>query len=753
MTASNSGASTQFDPWILWVTFRRCWFWVLPIGAVLAALASFGVLSTFVPTYRANALLQANQDWIVFKGVMPTLTDLARTEKSLFFNPIVIDPVLADPDLRRAPSLSDPDTAEVNLRKNLKISSDGTPTQLLVSYEDTDREAAANVCNAVVESYLRQRDDFDNIRVSNLGRWLEPEIQRWEQEVEERRQSVNRLSQQTLGYAPGRATSVAENNDNMSLLAKLRADIADLTVELSIADAQLAMKGEAQSAMVLDVNSTFVPPIIKVQRREPTEDDIAKIVQRKPEVVNARERIRRYEGMILNMEDTDLVRINRSYYDELKAKKNESEKKLQAAMDAARQQALVEVQKLADEDFKLQEEEAKTKIELARREFEQGLKLASLDHQSEGRIAMEAEKQQRDGLETRLQMIEKQYDAERTRLEQFGGTTAELQFAQEQLDVANEVLIQLRSRDAAIKTERRQDGAVRTLAAATPPKTPVEEIPVKKMAVAGLAAMMIPFLIGLLWELRVQRVTDSSMCDGLIVVGEVAKLPAGPRSSRGRRVFEESIDSLRANLFLSKQWEGTRSIAVASSVSGEGKSSVASQLAISIAKATGETVLLVDADVRCPDQHRLFGLDMGAGLSGVLSGQTTLTEAIDTSLGDLIHVLPAGKLTTSPHRMLNPKAMKAFISDAMEKYTYVVVDTSPVLSAGETLAIASAVESTLMCMMRDVSRMDSVRLATRRLEAAGANMVGTVFSGVTAQQYAYRYGDYHYVMPDFNTPS
>jgi len=86
------------------------------------------------------------------------------------------------------------------------------------------------------------------------------------------------------------------------------------------------------------------------------------------------------------------------------------------------------------------------------------------------------------------------------------------------------------------------------------------------------------------------------------------------------------------------------------------------------------------------------------------------------------------------------------MGEALDKYTYVVIDTSPVLSAGETLAIAATVESTLLCVMRDVSRVDSIRQTTRRLEAAGASLIGTVFSGVTSRQYAYRYGDYHYAM-------
>ena len=201
---------------------------------------------------------------------------------------------------------------------------------------------------------------------------------------------------------------------------------------------------------------------------------------------------------------------------------------------------------------------------------------------------------------------------------------------------------------------------------------------------------------------------------------------------------------------LSTQTKNARTVTVASSMSGEGKSSVSSQLAISLAKACGETVLLIDADLRSPDQHDIFGLEMGPGLAGVMAGEATLDDAIDDTLGELVHVLPAGRMTLSPHRLLSADGMQDLLNSAVEHYKYVIVDTAPVLSAGETLAVAAQTDATLVCVMRDVSRSDAVLRSSRRLEAAGA-MVGTVFSGVPSRQYAYRYGDYRYLTPKIGT--
>ncbi len=142
------------------------------------------------------------------------------------------------------------------------------------------------------------------------------------------------------------------------------------------------------------------------------------------------------------------------------------------------------------------------------------------------------------------------------------------------------------------------------------------------MALGAAGGFVLPFLFGLLWEFRSNRISDIANLESkpiAPVVGEVARIPSRVGGNKRHRVFEESIDSLRANLMLAKNTQGVRSITIASSMSGEGKSSVASQLAISIAKACGKTVLLIDADLRSPDQHAIFGLTWGRineGLDG-----------------------------------------------------------------------------------------------------------------------------------------
>ena len=707
----------------------------MPIGVLLASCAAFYLVNSFVPVYRASHLLEANRDFVVFQGVMPAIKDLARTEAALFKNSIVLDPVLADRKNRSAPSLSDPDTAESNLIQNLWISSGGTESRLLVSYKDTDADAAAMICNAVVESYLRQRAAFDSERVSNLERWLAPEIHHWELEVEQRQSVVQKLSEQTLGYAPTQRLSSLEQKGNLALVSGLRNQITELNLLISVSEAKLAMATD--DADKADAESFNAQPALNIEREreEPTELEILKLVRSNPEVIEAKTLLSRYEYAVREIEDRSEVGRRRHEYDRFKRNAARHRKLLHQAQLVAREQAIEQLSQIAERKFQKQLKASLAQAAANRMQSKQD----AFDQR-------EAEKRSLAERKAKLAILMKSYHEERERLKEFGGTTAELQFSQEELSVANDVLQKLRERVAAIRTERRQDGAVRSLSPAKPSRTPIESLPFKKLLVYSGAAMAFPFVFGLIWEIRTQRLTNSSMCSqtGLKVIGEISQLPSGSQLERHRRLFHESVDTLRSSLLLSVETCQTRSIAVVSSMTGEGKSSVASQLALSIAKSTSQTVLLIDADMRCPEQHDLFGLEMGPGLSEVLAGTSSMADAIDKSLGDRLHILPAGEVSPTNLADVTQQSMKSIIDSALQSYRYVIVDTAPVLSSGESLAVASSVDAALLCVMRDVSRIDTVMRATRRLEAAGATLVGTVFNGIPAWQYAYRYGNYYF---------
>ena len=227
--------------------------------------------------------------------------------------------------------------------------------------------------------------------------------------------------------------------------------------------------------------------------------------------------------------------------------------------------------------------------------------------------------------------------------------------------------------------------------------------------------------------------------------GKQSRLP--PRQQRETFVFAESIEGLRTNLML-KENLGCNGqplvIAICSAASGEGKTSIAAHLALSIAAATKQPTLAIDADLRSPDIADFFGVPTHPGLAEVFEKDTPLVDAIHRIGQSHAYVLPAGNLKASPHQALHGDKIDKLLIRLREKFRTIVIDTPPVLGASESLVYAKAADLVVFCSLAEVSRVKQVQLAVDRLQSTGANVVGTVLSGITVNRYVYSHGSYDY---------
>ena len=183
---------------------------------------------------------------------------------------------------------------------------------------------------------------------------------------------------------------------------------------------------------------------------------------------------------------------------------------------------------------------------------------------------------------------------------------------------------------------------------------------------------------------------------------------------------------------------------ITSAVSREGKTSLASSLAVSLARNVRQPILLIDADLRAPDLQEIFEVPLSPGLADVLSGKCQPHEAIVVKSNHGVHVLPAGRLAGTPHAVLGHGVFLNLIAELRTQYRYIIVDAPPVLAASEALMLAAAADGTLVCTMREITRGPQLRLACGRLAAAGAKLVGAVISGVPSRSWEYKYGYYGY---------
>ena len=242
---------------------------------------------------------------------------------------------------------------------------------------------------------------------------------------------------------------------------------------------------------------------------------------------------------------------------------------------------------------------------------------------------------------------------------------------------------------------------------------------------------------------------------GLRVVGALPILPS--RASRGgataraekdqhwQTLLLESIDATRTMLVHAARTESHRVVMIASAVGGEGKTSLASHLATSLARS-GSKVLLVDADLRRPSIHRIFDLPVGAGLSEVLRSEVDVADVINDSAIEDLKILTAGYCDQKTIRILSQGGLGALFAQFKEQFDFVIVDSSPILPVADALIIAQQVDAVLFSdFSRHVVARPKVSAAIQRLESLGVRIFGAVVTGGNGGLYGSYYGpESHY---------
>ncbi len=208
--------------------------------------------------------------------------------------------------------------------------------------------------------------------------------------------------------------------------------------------------------------------------------------------------------------------------------------------------------------------------------------------------------------------------------------------------------------------------------------------------------------------------------------------------------FSEAIHAVRISLELSTANGTPRSLALTSARPSEGKSTLAYSLASEMAKA-GRRVALIDADMRAPTQHQLFGLKNKQGLSQVLARQIQLSEVLLPTDQKGLSVITSGPLPPDPTLLLDGVSLSAMIDTLHESFDLVIFDCPPVLGLADALQVGSRVESMIMVIEADDTRLSILKTALKRLQANRVRILGAVLSKFDAKRFGYgEYYGYYY---------
>ncbi len=214
----------------------------------------------------------------------------------------------------------------------------------------------------------------------------------------------------------------------------------------------------------------------------------------------------------------------------------------------------------------------------------------------------------------------------------------------------------------------------------------------------------------------------------------------------------EAYRAVRTSVYFSESGSANRVIQVTSPSPGDGKSTLAANLAVSIAQS-GRSVLLIDADMRRPRIAKLFGMENGSGLGEVIVGQTSLDEAVSESPIKMLSILASTKQMRNPSEILSHQHFQEVLESVRESYDYVIVDTPPVLAVADACAVAARVDGVLLTMrLRRDSKPAAVQ-GSNALNSMGARVLGVVVNGVSrGEGYDYDYYGYSYGYSEADAP-
>lgn len=720
---ANQPAKTGPDPMVYLHALRRRWLMIFGIGLLIAAPAGVGVWFLVGTQYTATAYLRiAMMESHLISTTERTMNDPNRfeifknTQRQMITSRFLLASAVAKPEVARIPDIKREnkvgDPVEW-LNYWLKVGFPGRAEVMTVSISLDDADDAHTLVTAVVDAYMNEyvntEKDRKHKRLNDLNQICSDK----EQTIRKKRELLKNLGQDS-----GSTDAITLNTRQRIMLE-----------ELSLASRQLSnaqfeskqFQGElaAQKALLGNLENTEVPAL-----------ELDMLIYRDP--------VARQLSMELGWKELDAA------YTEGRVVSGANSRY------ADRPRKEVEILKRR---YEQREKELKEKIR-KKQHSEIDNEILRLE------TMLSTTLEQQDGLK-------KEIAAMRERAEKFGIVSVGIQMLIADLKQQELLAAELASERDKLKVELGATERITQIGGAVEkPRIPSNTIlRVTLLIITVLGGFALPAVAIAFIDARSGRINTSEDISRKLqvpVIGSVPRIPAhvinrlSPSSKRHRSWhlrMTESIDGIAARLLnnvdrdLYKNYPPHQDdslkescvVMVSSAIGGEGKTTLASHLAVSFARA-GRSTVLVDFDLRSPSFDEMFKVPLTPGVSEMLRGQCGVDEILHSKdqkdmIIDNLSVIAAGQWDRQALSSLSNKTTGEFFKELRRKFDFVVVDTSPILPVADARLISIHANTVVLSVFRDISQAPKIQQACEILAAFGTQSIEAVVTGLDNHSY------------------